>query len=494
MELQTIRFGPYELHAASRELYKFGTKVKLRPQPFQVLSLLLRRAGDVVTREQLRQQLWPSDTFVDFEHSLNTAIKELRGVLNDSATDSRFIETLPKLGYRFIFPVENGTPAGQSIAIAVAVELEATRAAGPGRTRPSDCYSSGAKMDLALPRRRRGPAFRNSYGRRTDGGFPTFRKRSRFRSSQTPSLDCRPWLQEPVTQPDDEWMSAAMAEMLGAELASGQQIRVIPSENIARMKLDLSLAPTDTYGQDTLGKIHNHLGTDMIASGSYLALADGSSTKLRIVLQVQDTHTGETIAAITEDGAESDLPQLISAGGDNLRRTLGIGSLSAAATHEVRASVPANSEAERLYAEGLEKLQGFDALAARGLLEKAIAADPNHALSHSALADSPISATISTPRPKQRRLSISPRISRVRITSPSKAAIVSSLMTVTAPRTRIALFMISSPTISTMACVLHAPKFSQSRRGRAQHYRRPPKTSRTDGLRSSHRPRGIRGG
>jgi tetratricopeptide (TPR) repeat protein len=205
-----------------------------------------------------------------------------------------------------------------------------------------------------------------------------------------------------------------MAEMLDAELASGQQIRVIPSENISRMKLDLSLTPTDTYGQDTLGKIHNHLGTDMVTSGSYLALPDGSSTKLRIVLQVQDTRTGETIAAITEDGAESDLPQLISAGGDKLRHTLGIGSLSAAATGEVRASFPANSEAERLYSEGLAKLQGFDALAARELFEKAIAADPNHALSHSALADtwSQLGYDINAQAEAKKALDLSSNLSR----------------------------------------------------------------------------------
>ncbi len=108
--LVVIKFGPYELYLSSRELYKFGTKVKLRPQPFQVLSLLVERSSEVVTREQLRQQLWPSDTFVDFEHSLNTAIKELRGVLSDSATDPRYIQTVPKLGYRFIFPVERSVP------------------------------------------------------------------------------------------------------------------------------------------------------------------------------------------------------------------------------------------------------------------------------------------------------------------------------------------------------------------------------------------------
>ena len=306
--MRATRFGPYELRLSSRELYKFGTKVKLRPQPFQVLSLLLDRPGDVVTREQLRQQLWPSDTFVDFEHSLNTAIKELRGVLNDSATDARFIETLPKLGYRFIFPVEHGAPNGQPIPVAAAVELEATRhpvLTEPAPTLPTPraltwtWLSLAAAMVLLL------------------GIVMVVARVGVFRHSASGAASAaikpRPSIavlgfKNLSRKPDDEWMSTAMAEMLGAELASGQQIRVIPSENIARMKLDLSLAPTDTYGQETLGKIHNHLGTDMVTSGSYLALPDGSSTKLRIVLQVQDTRTGETIAAITEDGTESDLP------------------------------------------------------------------------------------------------------------------------------------------------------------------------------------------
>ncbi|HEY2546286.1 MAG TPA: winged helix-turn-helix domain-containing protein, partial [Candidatus Acidoferrum sp.] len=116
MEKPSVRFGPYELRSRSRELHKFGTKLKLRPQPFRVLTVLLEHAGDVVTREQLHQQLWPSDTFVDFEHGLNTTIKELRGVLDDSATEPRYIQTLPKLGYRFIFPVERPAPADLQIS------------------------------------------------------------------------------------------------------------------------------------------------------------------------------------------------------------------------------------------------------------------------------------------------------------------------------------------------------------------------------------------
>lgn len=101
-----FRFGPYESRPRTRELYKHGSKLKVRPRPLQLLNLLLSRAGDVVTREELRQELWSAETFVDFEHSLNTSIKEMRAVLSDSAADPRYIQTLPRLGYRFIAPVE----------------------------------------------------------------------------------------------------------------------------------------------------------------------------------------------------------------------------------------------------------------------------------------------------------------------------------------------------------------------------------------------------
>jgi TolB-like protein/DNA-binding winged helix-turn-helix (wHTH) protein/Tfp pilus assembly protein PilF len=99
------RFGPYELRTRTRELYKEGVKLKLRPQPFHVLGILVEYAGEVVTREELRDLLWSKETFVDFEHGLNTSIKELRGVLCDSASEPRYIETLPRLGYRIIVPV-----------------------------------------------------------------------------------------------------------------------------------------------------------------------------------------------------------------------------------------------------------------------------------------------------------------------------------------------------------------------------------------------------
>ena len=187
---------------------------------------------------------------------------------------------------------------------------------------------------------------------------------------------------------DEAWISTALSEMVGAELAAGQQLRVIPNEDVVRMKLDLSLPAADTYSQDTLARIRSHLSTDMIVIGSYLAVGKDSGGKVRVDLQLQDARAGETVAVISQDGTETDLADLVSRGGAGLRRSLGLGDVSASDMRQVRSSIPANLEAARLYSEGLAKLHSFDALEASELLQKAIAADPNHALSHSALAES----------------------------------------------------------------------------------------------------------
>jgi len=114
-----VRFGVFEANLPAQELRKHGTRVRLRGQSFSILSMLLEKPGEVVTREEMRQRLWPADTFVDFEHSLNSAIKKLRGVLGDSPENSRYIETIPRVGYRFIAPVQEVTAPGK-------VEREAT--------------------------------------------------------------------------------------------------------------------------------------------------------------------------------------------------------------------------------------------------------------------------------------------------------------------------------------------------------------------------------
>ena len=103
--LTIFRFGPFELRPQTRELFKGKTRLRLRPQPFHILQVMLEHPGEVVTRDKLQGLLWSAGTYVDFEHGLNASIKELRGVLSDSASEPRYVETLPKLGYRIIVPV-----------------------------------------------------------------------------------------------------------------------------------------------------------------------------------------------------------------------------------------------------------------------------------------------------------------------------------------------------------------------------------------------------
>src|SRR4029453_2619770 len=105
-----LRFESFELDVRSRELRSGATRIRLQEQPFEILRLMLERPGDIVTREELRQRLWPQGTYVDFEHSLNAAVKRLRAALGDDADNPRFVETLPRRGYRFIANLNGADP------------------------------------------------------------------------------------------------------------------------------------------------------------------------------------------------------------------------------------------------------------------------------------------------------------------------------------------------------------------------------------------------
>ena len=112
-----VRFGSFEMDKSAGELSKDGTKVRLQEQPLQILQMLLERPGSVVTREELRKRVWPSDTFVDFDHGINNAVKRLREALGDTAETPRFIETLPRRGYRFVAPIDSTVEHARSLAV-----------------------------------------------------------------------------------------------------------------------------------------------------------------------------------------------------------------------------------------------------------------------------------------------------------------------------------------------------------------------------------------
>src|SRR5579864_7406104 len=107
---RVIRFGIFEADLSAGELRKGGSRIRLQEQPFQILAMLLERPGQIITREELRSRLWPGDTFVDFEHGVNSAVARLRDALGDSADRPHYVETLPRRGYRLIVTVEGAPP------------------------------------------------------------------------------------------------------------------------------------------------------------------------------------------------------------------------------------------------------------------------------------------------------------------------------------------------------------------------------------------------
>jgi len=153
------RFGVFELDLSAGELRKSGVKLRLQGQPFQVLALLLEHAGDVVTREELQQKLWPSDTFVDFDHSLNTAVNKVREALGDSASSPRYVETLARRGYRFIAEVHQDissdapeeAPHGAAAVLLTAPDQKRSASTPPAPPDPPPALHP--ELEVPIPRR-----------------------------------------------------------------------------------------------------------------------------------------------------------------------------------------------------------------------------------------------------------------------------------------------------------------------------------------------------
>jgi serine/threonine protein kinase/tetratricopeptide (TPR) repeat protein len=185
---------------------------------------------------------------------------------------------------------------------------------------------------------------------------------------------------------DTAWVSTALSEMLAAELAAGEKLRTVPGETVARMKIDLGLPNTESLAPEALGRVRKNLGSDFVVVGSYFDLGKDSGAQVRFDLRLQDTAKGETIAAVSETNTEAQLLDLVSRVGRKLREDLGVAEVSQVESVGIRAAIPSNPDAMRLYSEGLAKLRTFDALAARDLLTRAVSSDPAYPLAHAELA------------------------------------------------------------------------------------------------------------
>jgi eukaryotic-like serine/threonine-protein kinase len=185
---------------------------------------------------------------------------------------------------------------------------------------------------------------------------------------------------------DADWLSAAFAEMLTTELAAGETLRAVPGDEVARMRLELGPAVADAHGLEPLSRIRALLGADYVIGGAYLVVGEATSRRIRLDVRLHDARNGELMAALSENGSEAAMIDLISRTGARLRHLLGVSS-SLNDELTARMSMPSNPRAARHYVDGLEKLRLRDAQAARPLFLESISIEPDFPLSHAALAE-----------------------------------------------------------------------------------------------------------
>jgi eukaryotic-like serine/threonine-protein kinase len=179
------------------------------------------------------------------------------------------------------------------------------------------------------------------------------------------------------------WLSTVLSEQLTTELGATDKLRTVPGESVARAKADLALPDAESLAAETLSKVRSILGANLVVLGSYLDY-DG---QIRVDVRVQDASAGETIAKFFQVGTEAQLPDLVRHLGETLRNDCGAGGVTPEQATSIRASEPVNTEAAKLYAQGLAKRRSFDTTQARDLLTQAVEKDPNYAFAHEALAE-----------------------------------------------------------------------------------------------------------
>ncbi len=384
-----VQFGVFRADLDSGLLHRDGIRVRLQEQPFRILALLLERPGQVVTRESIRQTLWPDGTFVDFDGGLNAAIKKLRVALSDDSDEPRFIETIPKRGYRFIAAVTQevartagSKPNGDSGSLlANGAPGAATGALTPGWTLRPTGQRIAVVLALVLVVTVGIAAYRWYGHGRTAGNspepamtpIPTRRAIAVLRFSNISG------------KTEDAWLATALSEMMSTELAAGGKLRLVPGEEVSHLQLASPWSRNETLGQATTSRIGTALNSDLLLLGTYTSLGSHGNRQLRLDARLQDAKTGEILTEVAATGSHQNLFQLVSVIGEKMRKRLGVPNPEETDEASVRTSLPSDPDAVRLYTMGLVKLREYDHAAARDFFEQAVKAEPKFPLAHSML-------------------------------------------------------------------------------------------------------------
>lgn len=401
-------FDAFRIDPVRRRLLRAGEPVPLTPKAFSILMVLLENRGGVVEKEALIRRVWP-DAYVT-EANLTQNISSLRKALGERANDHRYVVTVPGLGYSFVAEVlevpressgeiqvvaaapapfvpvavpadppagDHPAPSGESEVARFPAAAEPQRGRrwflAAGLTLGFLIAVAGIGLVVLNRKPRPGPAL--------PAGFPPGAKRPAVIRPAMAVLSLRNLSGEP----DESWLSIALSEMLTTELSAGSRVRMVSGEEIARARETLSLSHTEELSAENLRQIHDLLGTDLVVVGSYLALGEAADSKIRIDLRVLKAPGGDTVGSVAQVGTEENLFDLVSLAGRRLRRSLGWTDPSPEETRAARALLPADSDAARLYIEGLTRLRAADSRDARERLEQAAELDPNSAVIRSAL-------------------------------------------------------------------------------------------------------------
>jgi TolB-like protein/DNA-binding winged helix-turn-helix (wHTH) protein/Flp pilus assembly protein TadD len=272
------RFGAFEVDLCSGEVHKHGIRLKLQDQPFQVLALLLEHSGNVVTREELRQKLWPADAFVDFDTGLNSAIKKLRDVLGDSAEHPRFVETLPRRGYRWLAPVESVGDISANVRVAVPIS----------QSREERSSSGGATEAVPAPKVRLLPAISTSgiaflFVLALLFALDVGRLRTRLLGSAVPvriqSVAVLP-LENLSHEPEQEYFADGMTEELIASLAKIGALHVTSRTSVMRYRRT----------NKSLSQVARELNVDGIVEGTVQRSGDRVRITAQLIYAPTDHH------------------------------------------------------------------------------------------------------------------------------------------------------------------------------------------------------------
>jgi TolB-like protein/DNA-binding winged helix-turn-helix (wHTH) protein/Tfp pilus assembly protein PilF len=365
-----LRFGIYELDLQSGELRKAGQRLKLQPQPFKVLAILAGRAGETVTREELQRQVWGDELFVDFERGLNVCIQQIRGALSDDADAPRYVETLPKRGYRFLVPVEKldapaqtappGEPRGMS---SVAVDSQQTPTGlsfhpKDKRIRLGVAVVSGLFVLSAL-----------LYYARISNRFPFRRAADSIRSVAVLPFD------NFSGDPEQQYFADGMTEALIAELGQIRDLRVPSRTSVMLYK----------RANKPLRQIARELSVDALVEGSVTR----SGGRVEITVQLLDGLRDQHLWGGTYARDSRDIPALQHELARAITSELKI-SFTPQEQQHLKSAAPVNADAYAAYLHGRyywykRTMEGFQK--SIQYYEQAVAADSNYAPAYAGLAD-----------------------------------------------------------------------------------------------------------